>query len=242
MATSFLALLDDVATIAKISMKKTLALSVDDLAVNAGSANGLDPAREWPIVAKVAMGSLINKAILIPVGLLVPEWAMGPVLGLGGLFLAYEGMAAHSDEEKESIGCEATRVKEAVGTDAVLSAEIMAVAMGDMAGVHLLEKALALSLVGVGMTMVVYGSVALLVKIDDAGRFLKFTGWRKTGSLMEESAAPILKVLGHVGVIAMLIVAGSLIAHNFMGLNLSWWQSLVVGASVGKGLSVFRRK
>lgn len=233
-------LLDDVATMTKVASKKTAAVIGDDLALNANQLSGTSAARELPVVAAVAKGSLINKLILIPSALLITAlvpFLIKPLLMIGGAFLCYEGtekilhkflptkktrpedrLPAHDDPSR----LERERIKGAVVTDFILSAEILVIALGAAAGASLPVQALALSVIGLGMTVLVYGSVALIVKADDLGLFLQTMRGqtavirllRAVGRGIILGAPKLMKLLSFLGTAAMFLVGGEIIAHG----------------------------
>lgn len=234
------AVLDDVAVMSKVAAKKTAGLLGDDLAVNANVVVGLDPKRELPIVGKVALGSLANKAVLIPLALALPSDVIGSVLLFGGAFLCYEALhkilhrndkatkkhkaevvqaARQSSEELKKL--ENKKVWGAIGTDTILSAEILAVALGAVATAPLLTKALTLIVVGLAVVIGVYGTVALIVKVDDIGLRLQDSESEKVrrfGSLLVTSMPYFMKFLSFVGTTAMLLVGGGIILHGIPAL------------------------
>ncbi|MBI3928399.1 MAG: DUF808 family protein [Armatimonadetes bacterium] len=234
-------LMDDVAVMSKIAMKKTAGIVGDDLAVNVNTIVGIDPRRELPIVGKIALGSLANKAILIPLALALPEEAIGPLLMFGGAFLCYEAFHKvthkhdeHDDEHHEKMveaiqtGPEALmkvenqRVWGAIGTDTVLSAEVVAVALGAVAMAPLATRAATLAVVGVGMTIGVYGLVAALVKVDDLGLRLQSAAGegsgarfqRRLGTALVERMPVVMKGLSILGTAAMFLVGGGILLHG----------------------------
>ena len=210
MATSLLALIDDIATLlddvsllTKVAAKKTAGVLGDDLALNAQQITGVTSQRELPVVWAVAKGSMINKAILVPAALAisaVAPWAVTPLLMVGGAFLCYEGFEKvahrllHSREEdlaaqealKEAFAdpavdlraVEKDKIKGAVRTDFILSAEIIAITLGTVANSDFITRLTVLSLIALVMTVGVYGLVAAIVKLDDLGLFLS----RKDGA------------------------------------------------------------
>ena len=228
-------LLDDVAAMSKVATKKTAALVGDDLAVNANVVVGLDPKRELPIVGKIALGSLVNKALLIPLALLLPHRLIGPLLLFGGAFLCYEALHKLLHRKKSSAekpvskkpeldpaAVEKKKVWGAIGTDTILSAEVLAVALGAVASAPLLTKALTLAFVGVAMTVVVYGTVALIVKADDVGLKLErsATVWlQKLGAFIVRATPRFMGVLSFVGTMAMLLVGGGILVHGVPSLE-----------------------
>ncbi|MBR6026039.1 MAG: DUF808 domain-containing protein [Neisseriaceae bacterium] len=221
--------LDDVAVMTKLAAKKTVGIVGDDLAVNAEQVIGSTADRELPIVFKVAIGSLINKAILVPLALLISAiapWSIAGLLIIGGCYLSFEGaekildfMHKKSNKSSETHVVnfdEKTRVKGAIRTDFVLSTEIIVIALGVISG-SLLEKAVALSIIAVLMTVGVYGFVACIVKIDDMGLWLikkPFAITKILGRFFVALMPYIMKFLTIAGTIAMLMVGGSIILHN----------------------------
>jgi predicted DNA repair protein MutK len=233
-------LLDDVATMTKVASKKTAAVIGDDLALNANQLTGTSAARELPVVAAVAKGSLVNKLILIPLALLITAFVpalVKPLLMIGGAFLCFEGTekvlhklfhpkkAARLDEtssDKDAAQVERERIKGAVVTDFILSAEILVIALGAAAGATLSVQALTLSTIGLGMTILVYGTVALIVKADDFGLLLqRMEGdsvttrlGRSFGRGIIIGAPKLMKLLSILGTAAMFLVGGEIIAHG----------------------------
>lgn len=251
-ATGLLALLDDitmimddVAVLSKVAAKKTAGIAGDDLAVNAEGLVGIQPSRELPIVGKVALGSLVNKAILVPVALALPTAAITPLLMIGGTYLCYEGfhkvshkllhrdqdddeahhqemVAAIKDSAKALARVERTKVKQAIITDFVLSAEIVAVALGAVATEPLATKATVLSVVALGMTAAIYGLVAGLVKLDDVGLHLQQgaaadSARFKLGGLIVAGVPHLMKGISVIGTAAMFLVGGGIMAHGIPG-------------------------
>ncbi|OTM62516.1 DUF808 domain-containing protein [Acinetobacter pittii] len=246
MASGLLLLLDDIATIlddvalmSKMAAKKTAGVLGDDLALNAQQVTGVRADRELPIVWKVAKGSFVNKLILVPLALLISviaPWLINPLLMLGGLFLCYEGVekvlhtimhkkASTSEEAKAELETEeldlATfekeKIKGAVRTDFILSAEIVVITLGTVATATLMTKLSVLSVIAVVMTIGVYGLVGMIVKIDELGLYLteQSTSFKQTIGRGLLAFAPILmKLLSIVGTIAMFLVGGGIINHT----------------------------
>ncbi|MFZ4689316.1 MAG: DUF808 domain-containing protein [Polymorphobacter sp.] len=250
MSSGLFALLDDVAAIAKVaaaSLDDTVAAAgkasakaagvvIDDTAVTPRYVHGFSPARELPIVGKIALGSLKNKLlILLPGALLLSyfaPWGITPLLLLGGAFLCYEGaekiyeMFTPHDEFAESRAegsdkdVETAMVTGAIRTDLILSGEIMAITLGDVTAAPIAEQAAVLAVVGIGITVLVYGVVGLIVKADDVGLALaKRPGkaaapGRAIGRALVTGMPPLLKVLAGVGTAAMLWVGGGIIVHS----------------------------
>ncbi|MHC6185296.1 DUF808 domain-containing protein [Acinetobacter sp. X9] len=246
MASGLLLLLDDIATIlddvalmSKMAAKKTAGVLGDDLALNAQQVTGVRADRELPIVWKVAKGSFVNKLILVPLALLISviaPWLINPLLMLGGLFLCYEGVekvlhtimhkkASTSEEAKAELEneeldlatFEKEKIKGAVRTDFILSAEIVVITLGTVATATLMTKVSVLSVIAVVMTIGVYGLVGMIVKIDDLGLYLteQSTSFKQTIGRSLLAFAPILmKLLSIVGTIAMFLVGGGIINHT----------------------------
>lgn len=240
MAGSLLLLLDDIATVmddvalmSRTAAQKTAGVLGDDLALNAQQVAGVSADRELPVVWKVAKGSFVNKLILVPVALLISifiPWLITPLMVVGGLFLCFEGaekvlhmfskpQANESEKEKlptDLAAYENEKVKGAIRTDFILSAEIVVITLGTVAQAPLLDKVLVVSLIAIAMTIGVYGLVALIVKIDDFGLYLKqkqSTFAQKFGGLLLAFAPKLMKTLSVVGTIAMFLVGGGILAH-----------------------------
>jgi len=233
-------LLDDVATMSKVAVKKTSGVVGDDLALNAEQVIGFTPDRELPVVWAVAKGSLLNKVILVPAALLISAVApamIAPLLMIGGAFLCFEGFekvwhklthdaadAQHQDELRvavrnravDLVALERTRIRGAIRTDFILSAEIVVIALGTMASAPMPQQVAALSAIGVLVTALVYGLVAGIVKLDDLGLRLIAAGGasRTLGTGIIRSAPWLLKGLGIGGTIAMFLVGGTILAHG----------------------------
>ncbi|CAI0791469.1 Inner membrane protein yedI [Serratia quinivorans] len=230
-------LLDDVSLMTKMAAKKTAGVLGDDLALNAQQVSGVKADRELPVVWSVAKGSFINKAILVPLALLISAfapWAITPLLMVGGAYLCYEGFEkvfhslTHSkqagEEKKEALDAnedvaayEQRKVKGAIRTDFVLSAEIIAITLGTVAGATFSQQVIVLCGIAIVMTAGVYGIVAGIVKLDDLGLYLS----RKSSALVRSigngivSAAPyLMKTLSIVGTIAMFMVGGGILTHG----------------------------
>ncbi|MGL6316451.1 DUF808 domain-containing protein [Vibrio sp. WXL103] len=235
-------LMDDVAVMSKVAVKKTAGVLGDDLAVNAEQVSGVSTERELPVVWAVAKGSLINKVILVPAALLislVAPWLITPLLTLGGAFLCFEGFEkihhwwSHRGQSGENhqnspiavldaeqlAEYEQQKIKGAVRTDFILSAEIVVIALGTMMAHSLTTQAVSLSVVALLVTVAVYGLVALIVKLDDAGLWLinhnpvQSSLKHKLGIGLLNFAPWLMKALGVVGTIAMFLVGGGIIAH-----------------------------
>lgn len=225
--------LDDVSLMAKAAAKKTVGVVGDDLALNAGQVTGVAAERELPVVWKVAKGSFKNKLILIPAALLLSALLpvlITPLLMLGGLFLCFEGVEkllhkflhhpapGHSPQAvPDELESEDDKIKGAVRTDFILSAEIIIIALGALAPqATLADRALVLLAIGIGMTVFVYGLVAVIVKLDDFGFFLVKRGGalKKTGEGLIAAMPWLMRGLSVAGTLAVFLVGGGLIAHN----------------------------
>ncbi len=244
MASSLLLLLDDIATVlddvalmSKTAAKKTAGVLGDDLALNAQQVSGVRADRELPVVWRVAKGSFVNKLILVPLALLISviaPWLINPLLMIGGLFLCYEGAEKvlhylHKpkateqktvqqilDTEQDIHRFETEKIKGAIRTDFILSAEIIVISLGTVATEPMVTKIGVLCVIAMVMTVGVYGLVAFIVKIDDIGLFLT----QKTSALQQKfghallAFAPMLmKTLTVVGTVAMFLVGGGIITH-----------------------------
>ena len=225
------AVLDDVSVMTKVAAKKTAGVIGDDLALNANQVSGkhISPEQELPIVWGVAKGSFINKVILIPLALLLSVYlpqAITPLLMLGGAYLCFEGVEKllhkflHKNEESQA-GEEPTsiedKIKGAIRTDFILSAEIIIIALGVLQESTTLTKVLSLSAIGIGITFFVYGLVGLIVKLDDIGLWLI----QKQSSIQQFIGKSLLfimpwfmKGLSVIGTIAMFLVGGGIFSHN----------------------------
>jgi predicted DNA repair protein MutK len=248
MASSLLALLDDIATIlddvsvlAKVATKKTAGVLGDDLALNAQQVSGVKAERELPVVWAVAKGSMLNKAILVPAALAISAfapWAVTPLLMLGGAFLCYEGFEKlahkflHSPAYEEAHRQELTsallnpevdlrvvekdKIKGAIRTDFILSAEIIAITLGTVAQSTFTIQVGVLVGIAVMMTIGVYGLVAGIVKLDDFGLYLsrKTGAARAIGAGILRAAPWLMKGLSVAGTAAMFLVGGSILVHG----------------------------
>lgn len=232
--------IDDIGLAAGKAGTKAAGVVIDDAAVTPSYVTGFTPDRELPIIARIARGSLINKlAFLLPGALLLSEFlpqAIIPLLMLGGLFLCYEGaekvlekLGAEKhgqtleDEITDVAAFEKARISGAIRTDLILSAEIMAITLSEVADESLLTRAGVLALVGVTITVVVYGAVALIVKMDDLGLHLvrkPAAAARKTGRLLLLAMPRLLVALSVIGTVAMLWVGGGIMLHGLDELGL----------------------
>ena len=250
---------DDAAAQGGKAIGKASGIVIDDAAVTPRYVIGYAADRELPIIAKIAKGSLFNKlVILTPVCLLlnnVAPWLLTPLLMLGGLYLAFEGYvkvremlrgkeettAASAAGATAETGAASERVKiaGAVRTDFILSAEIMAITLATVATAPFVTQVTVLVLVGVGMTLLVYGTVALIVKADDFGAYLAQTGSgvaRGLGRVIVIGMPKLLATLGFVGMLAMLWVGGGIITHGLHELGVHAPEEFVqhLGALAGR--------
>lgn len=248
MASGFFAILDDIAFLmddvamaTKVATRKTAAILGDDLAVNAEKATGFLSDRELPVLWSITKGSLVNKLIIVPLALilnvLLPA-AIKFVLILGGLYLAFEGAEKiveflfhrgekghvaqnHAKQESEATGVdnEKEKVKSAVMTDFILSVEIVIIALGSVAEANLTTQILTVSAVALLATVGVYGIVALIVRMDDAGRKLIKESddkgfFSKLGHMLVGALPILIRILSVVGTIALIMVSGGIFVHN----------------------------
>ena len=226
--------LDDVGVAATRAGSKAAGVVIDDAAVTPSYVTGFTPDRELPIIAKITRGSLFNKlVILLPAALLLSAflpWSITPILMMGGLFLSYEGAEkvmeklggqkhgeTLEDDISDPAAFEKQRVAGAIRTDLILSAEIMAITLNEVADQPLLQRALILALVGALITVAVYGAVALIVKMDDIGLHLtkqNSSVAQKFGELLLKAMPKLLALLASVGTVAMLWVGGGIVLHG----------------------------
>ncbi|MBH9551255.1 DUF808 domain-containing protein [Inhella gelatinilytica] len=239
--------LDDVAILTKVAAKKTSGVLGDDLALNAQQVAGVRAEREIPVVWAVAKGSFVNKAILVPAALLISAfapWLVLPLLMLGGAYLCFEGVeklwhkiahreeeAAHEKEvmdallqpEVDLVQFEADKIKGAIRTDFILSAEIIVIALGIVAGKPLGTQLGVLTGIAIAMTVGVYGLVGAIVKMDDAGLYLAQRHASGPLNLLGRgllAAAPqLMKLLAIVGTAAMFLVGGGILVHGIPALH-----------------------
>lgn len=259
MASSLLALIDDIATVlddvallTKVAAKKTAGVLGDDLALNAQQVSGVNADRELPVVWAVAKGSAVNKVILVPAALAISAfapWAVTPLLMVGGLFLCYEGFeklahkflhdaaqdAAHheqvlqalADPAVDLVAFEKDKIKGAVRTDFILSAEIIAITLGTVADAPFITQLSVLVGIAVAMTIGVYGAVAGIVKLDDLGLYLTQRPGSGAGVALQHrigaailKAAPyLMRALTVVGTAAMFLVGGGILTHGLGALH-----------------------
>ena len=232
---------DDVGVAASRAGSKTAGVVIDDAAVTPSYATGLSPDRELPLIANIAKGSLKNKLIiLLPGALLLSEflpWAIVPLLMLGGAYLSYEGAEkvieklggekhgkTLEDPIEDLARFEKERTAGAIRTDLILSGEIMAITLNEVAAETLVTRAAVLALVGVAVTVAVYGAVALIVKMDDIGLHMAQRRSRlaqRFGRGLVNAMPKVLAVLSFVGTIAMLWVGGGIVLHGLEELGIA---------------------
>ena len=274
MATSLLALIDDVASVlddvavlSKVAAKKTAGVLGDDLALNAQQVSGVKADRELPVVWAVAKGSFVNKLILVPAALAISAfvpWAVTPLLMVGGAFLCYEGfeklahkflhskaemaaqhealISALADPAIDLQQLEKDRIKGAVRTDFILSAEIIAITLGTVQDSPFITQLAVLSSIALIMTVGVYGLVAGIVKLDDGGLYLSerqgSSAWirlqRAVGRVILAAAPWLMKFLSVAGTAAMFLVGGGILTHGLTPLShavdvVTQWASDVSG-------------
>jgi uncharacterized protein len=238
-------ILDDVAVLTKVAAKKTSGVLGDDLALNAEQVSGVRAERELPVVLAVARGSLINKAILVPAALAISAfipWAVTPLLMVGGAFLCFEGteklahkflhtpdedaaehrvlLEAVANPEVDLVALEAEKIKGAVRTDFVLSAEIVTIALGTVATKPFTTQLAVLTGLALLMTVGVYGLVACIVKLDDLGLYLSRTRSafnQAFGRGLVGFAPYLMKGLTIAGTVAMFLVGGGILTHGTPG-------------------------
>ena len=257
-------LLDDVSVLTKVAMQKTTGVLGDDLALNAEQVAGLRADRELPIVWAVAKGSLVNKAILVPSALAISAfapWAVTPLLMIGGIYLGYEGVEkvahkflhstgkddadhvervrARSDPRVDLAAFEKAKIKGAVRTDFILSAEIIVITLGVVANAPFATRVSVLGGIALAMTAGVYGLVAGIVKLDDAGLYLvrrdgngvRARMLRRIGTSILLIAPWLMKALSIAGTAAMFLVGGGILVHGIPWLH-GWIESLPTGSGV----------
>ena len=284
-------ILDDVSTMSKVALEKTAGVVGDDLALNAKQIMGVKVNRELPIVWAVAKGSLINKAILVPAALLISyatPWLVLPLLMLGGLYLCFEGVekllhkwlhpqhsksgnhAAESNApgvandvaQTSSSEEEKSKIRGAIRTDFILSAEIIVIALGTVADTTPVMRALVLSTIAILMTVGVYGLVAAILKMDDLGIWMQTRDGdssnrklqRKLGYSLVVVAPYLMRFLAVAGTVAMFLVGGGIVVHGippfhhwiehhlesvahiaYLGAILHWLAEALVNLAVGIG-------
>ncbi len=276
------ALLDDTAAMSKIAAKKTAGVLGDDLAVNAEKATGFHASRELPVLWAITKGSLLNKLILLPLAFLMSAyapWLIVPILLLGGAYLSFEGVeklhemffgphgAKHPAaelvaQEAPLLDVERSKISSAVRTDFILSIEIVMIALGTVMGESLAVQFAVVSLIALAATVGVYGFVALIVRMDDAGFYLieraegrtgvAALAFRNSGKVLVAALPRVIRVLGIVGTVAMLLVGGGMFVHNIESLHhllgflpllaAELVAGLVVGGIVLGGVALFGKR
>lgn len=255
------ALMDDVAVAAKLATKKTAGILGDDLAVNAEKATGFLSSREIPVLMQIMKGSFLNKLVIVPVVFLL-QWLYPPaitiILIIGGFYLAYEGMEKiieflfHREKKGHEViqeavvpeldpeNAEKAKIKSAITTDFILSIEIVIIALGTVIAAPLVTQILSVSVVAIIATVGVYGIVALIVRMDDAGfRLIKKSGEKgfmnSLGEFLVKALPWVIKGLSVIGTIALILVAGGIFAHNvdFLHHFLEDWPSMAREALMG---------
>ena len=257
--TSLLALIDDIATVlddiailSKVAVKKTAGVLGDDLALNAQQVTGVKADRELPVVWAVAMGSFKNKLVLTPAALAISAilpWAVTPLLMVGGAYLCYEGfekvahkvlhnaagdeahrvehLRALTDPAVDVVALEKDKIKGAIRTDFILSAEIITITLGTVSTEPFGKQVAVLSTIAILMTVGVYGIVAAIVKLDDVGLHLSLKAGvglprralRGTGRAILQGAPFLMKGLSIAGTVAMFLVGGGILTHGIPGAN-----------------------
>ncbi|WP_127477212.1 DUF808 domain-containing protein [Sulfurivermis fontis] len=241
-------LLDDAAMMSKLAAKKTAGILGDDLAVNAEKATGFHASRELPVIWAITKGSFINKLIILPIALLLSAYLPGlivPILLIGGAYLCYEGVekvyemfaghhdktvaARETDNRQDLLQREAAKIKAAIRTDFILSIEIIVIALGTVVEKSMPTQIMVVSFIALLATVGVYGLVALLVRMDDAGLHLIIRAGTNTGlgarslkalgQLLVAALPRVIRLLGVVGTIAMLLVGGGMYVHNITAVH-----------------------
>ncbi len=251
------AVLDDVALMTKMAAKKTAGVLGDDLALNAQQVSGVRAEREIPVVWAVAKGSFVNKLILVPAALLISAfapWAVTPLLMLGGAYLCFEGFEKlahkflHSKDEDQAehaqlveavadpatdlVAFEKDKIKGAIRTDFILSAEIIAITLGTVADAPLMQQVIVLSGIAIVMTVGVYGLVAGIVKLDDLGLWLTQKPGqvaRSIGGAILRAAPYMMKSLSVIGTAAMFLVGGGILTHGVPAVH-HWIETVSLSA------------
>jgi predicted DNA repair protein MutK len=251
-------ILDDVSVMTQVAAKKTAGVLGDDLALNAQQVSGVHAERELPVVWAVAKGSFLNKLILVPSALAVSyfaPWLITPLLMAGGAYLCFEGfekvahkllMSKHDNIEQHTILANAItnakedlvvlekeKIKGAIRTDFILSAEIIVIALGTVAAATFSQQASVVAIVAIVMTVGVYGLVACIVKLDDLGLYLMLKKGksvyrqiqRKLGKYLLAFAPKLMRTLSVVGTLAMFMVGGSIIGHGIPAIH-HWSESM----------------
>ncbi|MGU9854342.1 DUF808 domain-containing protein [Pseudomonas koreensis] len=250
--------LDDVALMSKMAAKKTAGVLGDDLALNAQQVSGVRAEREIPVVWAVAKGSFLNKLILVPSALAISAfvpWLVTPLLMVGGAYLCFEGFeklahkflhskaedvadhaqlsAAVAEPSTDLVAYEKDKIKGAIRTDFILSAEIIAITLGTVADASLTQQVIVMSGIAIVMTVGVYGLVAGIVKLDDLGLWLtqkSGSAAKSIGNAILRAAPYMMKGLSVIGTAAMFLVGGGILTHGIPVLH-HWIES--VGAAAG---------
>jgi len=238
-------LLDDIAVLSKVAAKKTAGVLGDDLALNAEQVSGVKADRELPVVWAVAKGSFLNKLILVPLALAISAfipWLIQPLLMAGGLYLCFEGVekvlhtfkkdkgdkhdltkkVKEAKSDAEMLTLEKNKIRGAIRTDFVLSAEIIVIALGTVAGLNLLTQAIVVSLIALVVTVGVYLLVGLIVRLDDIGLHLHQSSKKSIQTIgfgILKSAPMLIRLLSIVGTIAMFLVGGGIFVHGLPALH-----------------------
>lgn len=266
MTSGFLALLDDIALLmddvlilSKVATKKTAGILADDLAINADKASGFTSSRELPVLWKISKGSFLNKLIILPAIFLLSAFlpmVIVPILLLGGVYLSFEGALNiykifTSNKEQKTKGqrneidpkdvanFEAKRVKSAILIDFILSIEIIIITLGTVLDQTIATQIIVVSLIAILATVGVYGFVALLVRMDDAGYRLmaisKNIFTKRLGLFLVKALPQIIRILKFVGIIAMTLVGGGIFVHNIDAIHhvLNGWPVLLADFTVG---------
>ncbi len=233
-------LLDDVVMMSKIATKKTVGILADDLAINAQKASGFASSREIPVLWAITKGSFVNKIIILPIVFLLnylAPWAITPILLIGGVYLAYEGVEkiyeyfvphkltvkdrpAPSASKEEILKHESKKIKSAITTDFILSVEIVIIALGTVLDKALPIQIIVVTFIALLATVGVYGIVALIVRMDDFGyQLMRMHEGNKgltesIGKMLVNALPKVIKFLTVIGTIALLLVAGGIYLHN----------------------------
>ena len=257
-------LLDDVASMSRVAAKSTAGILGDDLAVNAEKATGFHASREIPVIWAITKGSFLNKLIILPIAFLLSAylpWLIVPILLLGGAYLCFEGAetiyewvsghqtpeiaAREHAEPGEVVLLEASKISAAIRTDFILSIEIIVIALGTVVEASIGLQIIVVSFIALLATVGVYGLVALLVRMDDAGLHLIEISQDKSGTiarlaarfgqLLVDMLPPTVRLLGVVGTVAMLLVGGGLYVHNVELIHhgLEWLPGLAANLVAG---------
>ena len=244
MSVGLLAVVDDILSAALKASSKAAGVVIDDAAVTPQYVQGITPARELPVVAKIALGSLVNKfVIIIPIALLLTAfapWVLPYLLIVGGLYLCFEGaekvlewFGLHHGHADEGARNENKLVWGAVRTDLILSTEIMLISLASLeTGLDIWTTLAILAVIAVLMTGIVYGAVALLVKIDDVGLKMAKNRDRRvrhTGTRIVRSMPAVFRLISIVGTVAMLWVGGHLVLANLGEVGLVFFSDLIHG-------------